>query len=455
MDVASGKMKSGSEVLALMGRIMGRERRDWTRVDLEERLADPDVERFLQRAQFQRQLENAVAVTGKLAHDFGNILTGILGFAELSLNELPADSPARRYLQEIANSAENGAVWNRKLQDFCRKSDRRGQAIHLAQVLAALEDRFGQGWGKRVSFLLAVPADLPAVAMDGASLRQLVGKLLDNAGEAAPDGGVVTLSAKTVEVTETACLELLGCAQPGSHVEITITDTGAGLSEETQQRLFRELFFSTKARRRGLGLAVVINILVSCQGGLSFGPGAERGTTVRVYLPVAGSRNSGQWPVVSGQCAILATDHRPLATDRGGRVLVVDDDPLVLGMVCQILAQAGFQTQAAAGPDEAVALCHAAGEPFRLIVSDIVMPGMNGFEMVRQLQTQGITAKVLFISSQPGNGPAADELLTRYPLLHKPFRANDLVEAAAAALAPASQGNPKTQCVSSMKEVLP
>ena len=370
---------------------------------------------------FHRQMETATLVTGRLAHDFSNILTGILGFAELSLSQLNSDSPARCYVEEIVNAAQNGAGWIRKLQDFSRPINPRIQSIHLAPLVGREEDRLRQAWGNRVTLLVAMPEDLPPVAMDADAVRQLLGQLLDNAGEAVADRGVVALSGRTVELGEEACQNLIGSAQSGKHVEITITDSGTGLSEEARQRLFRDLFFSTKARRRGLGLALVHSILQSFQAGLCFGPDPEQGTRVRLFLPAAAE-------LQPDDPALRSSD-----ADWNKRILVVDDDPMVLRMVCQVLTSAGFQVQAAAGPREAIDLCHA--QPFRLIVSDIAMPHMNGIEMVRHLQSHNIAINVLFISSQPSNGLANDVLLDQYPLLKKPFDARDLVQAAAAALA--------------------
>ena len=186
---------------------------------------------------FHRQMETATLVTGRLAHDFSNILTGILGFAELSLSQLNSDSPARCYVEEIVNAAQNGAGWIRKLQDFSRPINPRIQSIHLAPLVGSEEDRLRQAWGNRVTLLVAMPEDLPPVAMDADAVRQLLGQLLDNAGEAVADRGVVALSGRTVELGEEACQNLIGSAQSGKHVEITITDSGTGLSEEARQRL--------------------------------------------------------------------------------------------------------------------------------------------------------------------------------------------------------------------------
>src|SRR5579864_3274798 len=146
MDVVSPEKLFKTEVLALIPEIMGEGYQNWTLRDLLEKLADPEVEHKLARIQFRRQLEHAAAVAGKLGHDFGNILTGILGFAELSLKELPLESAGRRYVQEIVDSAQNGAAWNRKLQDFCRKPSGQGQATFLAPMVAEEGDRLGRVW---------------------------------------------------------------------------------------------------------------------------------------------------------------------------------------------------------------------------------------------------------------------------------------------------------------------
>jgi CheY-like chemotaxis protein len=366
----------------------------------------------------QGQMETATLVTGRLAHDFSNILTGILGFAELSLTQLPPNSPAQRFIEEIIHSAQNGAGWIHKLQAFSRPINPRVLPIPLAPLVAAEQDRLRQAWGNRVTFLVALPDDLPRITFDADSLRQLLGQLLDNAGEAVVERGVVTLSARTVDVTEAACQNLVGNARSGKHVEVTITDSGTGLSPEAKERIFRELFFSTKARRRGLGLAMVYNILHKFQAGLCFDLERAQGVTVRIFLPVAGEPKA---------------DNPPVSPDRTGRVLVVDDDPVVLRMACDVLANAGFHVHGAAGPEEAIDQYHA--QSFRLIVSDILMPRMNGFEMIRHLQSRDFVVNVLFISSQPSNGLANDVLLDQYPLLKKPFEARELVQATAAALA--------------------
>jgi signal transduction histidine kinase/CheY-like chemotaxis protein len=383
------------------------------------RLDTADRQRWEQRAALQGRMENVAQVTGRLAHDFGNILTGILGFAELSLSQAPLDSPQRRYLSEVVQSAQHGAAWVRKLQTFSRRSRAKGPPSQLGATLAEETDRCRQAWGSTIALLVAPADTLPPVAVDAEAVREMLRQLLENAREAITDRGVVTLSARAANLTEHDALELIGNARPGRHVEITITDTGSGLSSETRRRLFGDVFFSTKNRQRGLGLAMVYTYLAANQGGLRFGPDPEQGTAVRVYLPVAADRN-GTSPRGAGEsCA---------------PVLVVDDDPMVLEVVCNLLTQAGYRVQGTTEPGKAVDLFAAAAEPFRLVISDVHMPGMNGYEMTRRLRSADPRLHLLFISGHTDLSPA-DGQPRDFLLLKKPFESRALMQAVSAALA--------------------
>jgi signal transduction histidine kinase len=240
----------------------------------------------LTRAQ-QEHLETASAVAGRLAHDFGNLLTGILGFAELSLLRLPADAPAHRYLGEVLRSGEVTRQLLGRLCLFGRCPSNPGQPSELAVVLAEQAEHSRPLWGPGVRLECRLPGNLPAVAVPPDLLRQLLQEVLDNAREAIAAAGVVTVEARQAELSDEACSGLLGNAQPGPHLEVTVTDTGCGLSPRLRGRLFREPLLSTKPGHRGLGLAVVFGILRAQRGGFRLDGGAEGGTVCRLFLPVA------------------------------------------------------------------------------------------------------------------------------------------------------------------------
>src|SRR5262249_50061718 len=191
--------------------------------------------RQLERVARQQRLEEATAIVGRLAHDFGNVLTSILGFSELSLGQLSPGEQSHAYVEEIYRAAQHGAHLTNQLRLFSRRGRPPTLTAPVAAVAAGEAARLRAGWGAQVRLDFHVPADLPPVGVEPDLLRQLLVALLDNAREAIAGEGTVTLSARTVELDTAACLEMFGNAAPGPHVEITVADTGCGLSPEARR----------------------------------------------------------------------------------------------------------------------------------------------------------------------------------------------------------------------------
>jgi signal transduction histidine kinase len=238
------------------------------------------------RLQLQEGINRAAAVTRRLAHDFCNILTSISGFAELALLNLTTDSLARRYASEVLESAKQGARWSQKLQVFSLDRQQRFLPSSLAALLN--DEQIRPDWHRGISLKVELPPNLPGLAIEPESLRLALSALLENAREAIAGQGMVNVSARETNLSAVGCLELLGTAQPGRCVEVTITDSGTGIPAEVRDRLFRDMFFTSKGRRRGLGLATVYGIMQSYHGGFFLDPAADRsGTSVKLLLPVA------------------------------------------------------------------------------------------------------------------------------------------------------------------------
>ncbi len=243
----------------------------------------------LERDIRQQRMDAAARIVRRLAHDFGNILTGILGFSELALMHQAASSPPLHdFLTEICRSARNGAQYIEQLRIFARRQVRVPKSclrtrVELANVLAEL-------WGEPrtdVQFKLHLPADLPPVAMGVEVLRQVLAIVLENAREAIVGTGVIDVSARTVQVNAWQACKLFGDVRPGTHLEIDVADNGSGLTPEAQRQLFIDPFFSTKPRKRGFGLAMAYGILSAHRGGLELLPRPEGGTLARLIVPVA------------------------------------------------------------------------------------------------------------------------------------------------------------------------
>jgi signal transduction histidine kinase/FixJ family two-component response regulator len=382
----------------------------------------------LDRAARQQQLEVAAAVTRRLAHDFGNVLTGILGFTELALaQQIPANTPLHTYLGEAYRAAQTGAQFTHQLRLFSRRQSSTSRTTPLSAVLAEQEARLFAARHPGVTLRLTVPDDLPSAALDADLLHQILTALLDNAREALNGPGTISVSARLVELGDIDCHELYGAVRPGPHVEITVADTGIGLSPEVQRKLFSEPFYTTKARRRGFGLAVAYGILHAHRGGVRLHPGPEGGVLARVVVPVA------QTPVAA---PAAAAEEAPPGPSRGERILVVDDDVEVLNYLFTILERAGYRVEAAGSASAALdAYTSAGSDPFRLVLTDVVMPDVNGAELARRLLQRDPAVRVLFLSGHVSSDfPQQDFANHNFELLPKPFRHEQLLRAVRAAL---------------------
>ncbi|MBX9581102.1 MAG: hypothetical protein K2X87_12405, partial [Gemmataceae bacterium] len=233
-------------------------------------------------------------IAGRMAHDFDNILTGILGFADLTLPALPADSQEASFVAEIAKVGQRGILFTQQLHQLSRGGQAKPHPGSVAATLAREEARLRPAMHPALKMEKDVPPDLPAAAVEAGPLQTALGHLFENAVEACPQGGTVRLVARPAELSAADAAAFLGPVTPGPHLLVTITDTGGGIKPDVRRRLFAEPFFTTKVRHRGLGLAVAYRVLAAHRGGLSLDP-APGGTAARVALPVAAHRP----PVVS------------------------------------------------------------------------------------------------------------------------------------------------------------
>jgi signal transduction histidine kinase/ActR/RegA family two-component response regulator len=384
----------------------------------------------LDRAVRQQRLETAAQVTRRLAHDFGNVLTGILGFSELALAQVPANTQLGSYLTEVYRGAQNGAQFTQQLRLFSRRQSNSSRSCALAAVLADEEARLAPlrekdgTWGLNIS----VPEGLPPLGLDAEHLRQVLAALIDNAREALVGPGSISVSAQALTLADADCHDLYGATRPGPHVEICIADTGPGLSPEAQHRLFAEPFFTTKPRRRGFGLAIAYGILQAHRGGLRLHSDGEHGVVARVLVPAA----PASAPTPPAPEAAVAGTRKA----RGDRVLVVDDDPQVLQYVSTTLEQAGYRVQSFTNAEDALQSYFAqTTDLYRLVLSDVIMPRVTGIDLARRLLRRDPSARVLFMSGrvsadftqQDFDGPPPE-------LLPKPFLPEGLLRAVRSAI---------------------
>jgi signal transduction histidine kinase len=347
------------------------------------------------------RLEQAALVTSRLSHDFGNYLTGIMGFTELSIQQAPAGGLLHRYLNEVLLAARQGSEWIRRLHWFCRRSGKYAWPAELDSVLAEIQrnvaEDANQRWEKRV------PRDLPLLAIDALSLQAAITELANNAREATRDFPKLTIVARAADLTENDCRILLGTPRPGKYVEITISDDGAGFSNEARGRIFHEPFYSSKPRHRGLGLLLVYGIMHRFHGGLSLGAAADaNGASVRLLVPAA-------------------TIDTPAAVVNAPHVLVVHPDPLLFESLRKVLELQGCRVSVALTAQTAINVYQTPGHDFALVLADAILPQLSGFGVARRILERDPRANFLFLYTQSSfHGVSDDDLLKRFKLLRWP-----------------------------------
>lgn len=233
-------------------------------------------------------------MSGRIAHAFDNVLTGIVGFAELTLTQTARDSAPHQYVGEVLKAAQAGVQLTQQLHTLSRCAAAGPGPTSLAVLVADEQGRYAPPAGSLVRMHFAVPSDLPPVAMDADALRTALGHVLDNARESVGSSGTIAITARQIELAAGERGDWLGNPEPGPALEVLITDSGPGLNAEARQRLFQEPFFTTKPRHRGVGLAIVCRTLFTQGGGFRLDSGPSGGAVARLLLPIAAAHPAPQ-----------------------------------------------------------------------------------------------------------------------------------------------------------------
>jgi signal transduction histidine kinase len=247
---------------------------------------------ILEPVRIEQRLKDAAVIAGRMAHDFDNILTGIMGFADLSQPLLPAGSQVARFVGEINSVGARGIVFTQQLHQLSRSAQVKPQPGSIPSAVAKEIARLRAAHPTGATVVSDVPPNLAAAAIEAGPLGTVLGHLIDNACQASPAGATVGVSARAIELSPADARHFLGRPEPGPNLEITVTDAGSGIKPDVRARLFAEPFFTTKVRHRGLGLAIVHRILFAHRGGIRIDAAVppEPGTHVRVVVPLASAR---------------------------------------------------------------------------------------------------------------------------------------------------------------------
>ena len=360
----------------------------------------------------QSQKMDAVGrLAGGVAHDFNNLLSVILGYGGAMLEELAPDQPARRDLEEVLKAGRRASELTQQLLLFGRQQVTAMRDLDLNQLVADAERMIRRIVGEDVELLVVRGEPLGCVRGDPGNLEQVLMNLVVNARDAMPHGGRLTLQTANVALDDEQARHQPG-TRPGAHVMVSVSDTGVGIDRETRPRIF-EPFFTTKERGKGtgLGLSTVFGIVQRHGGGIAVESEPGHGSTFRIYLP-----------------AVPAQDVAPAATPvspvlRGSEtVLLVEDEEQVRAVAQRILERQGYRVVAARDGAEALRACASLETPIQLVLSDVVMPGMSGAELVQRLAAVLPGAKVLFVSGYADDSLIRSGVLEReVAFLAKPF----------------------------------
>ncbi len=387
--------------------------------DLRQAEAERDA---LQSQLYQSQKMEAVGrLAGGVAHDFNNLLTVINSYAELASSSLHAQDPLRADLDEVKRAGQRAAGLTRQLLAFSRKQLLRPKIVDPNALVEEMQRMLGRIIGEDITLHTAPAPDVGRVRVDPGQMEQVLLNLAVNSRDAMPGGGQLVITTSNVSPLDAAA-ELLP-HQPLGYVLITVTDTGEGIDEAVLPRIF-EPFFTTKEVHKGtgLGLSTVYGIVTQSGGDVRVHSAKGQGTTFSVYLP---------------RCPDEATtaERAPAPTGGSETVLVVEDEEAVRALARRILERAGYSVLTASSGADAQSVLATAKAPIDLLLTDVVMPGMNGRELAQALRVARHDLRVLFMTGYTDDailrsGTLDDDVR----LITKPFSADDLVRAVRQAL---------------------
>ena len=379
------------------------------------------TDRVLLEAQLRQALkmEAVGQLAGGVAHDFNNLLTVIMSYGSLLLDRLAPDDPNRDDVKEIAGAADRAARLTRQLLAFSRKQVMQPQLLDINVVIHDLEKMLRRLIGENIEFVTSLEATSGTIVVDPGNLEQVLMNLVVNARDAMPQGGRLTISTRN-STDSGATTPDASASRDEQYVLLTVSDTGMGMSDEVQRRVF-DPFFTTKEQGRGtgLGLSTVYGIVKQSGGEIRVQSELDQGTTFSVFFP----------RFVSAEPDALGVS-LPEETPRGSEtVLLVEDDANLRALASRVLKRCGYTVLAAGGGREALKIAENPEIQLDIVVSDVVMPDMNGREVVERL-----------VEARPGiayllmSGYTDDDVIRQgtlhgeTPFLQKPFTPAQLAQ---------------------------
>ena len=356
-----------------------------------------------------QKMEAVGRLAGGIAHDFNNLLTGILGYADLILENLPPDSRARNDVEGIRKAGRSAAALTRELLAFSRKQVLQAVVLDVNEVVRGTEGLLRRLVGAQTQLVLELGEGVKPVKADRSQIEQVLLNLATNAQDAMPDGGQLTITTANVDVD--LARQMSNTPLSGPHVMLAVRDTGHGMTSEVRSHIF-EPFFTTKeiGKGTGLGLSTVYGIVTQTGGHIWVDSEPGKGSVMTVVLPAVEAQ------VVSGDRGL---EQRERAFRGNETVLLVEDNDAVRDLARQALTGYGYRVLVAANGQQALRIASTHLQSLSLVVTDVVMPVMGGRELAARLAKMRRGLKVLFTSGYT-NGTVKQEVPGTL-FLEKPF----------------------------------
>lgn len=382
-------------------------------------LSEKKVGKLQEQLAHSQKMESVGRLAGGVAHDYNNALTAIMGFTELAMTRAEPDGKLNADLNQVLKAAKRAAAITRQLLAFARKQAIAPEVLDLNRNVETMLKMLRRLIGEDIDLAWLPGADLWPVKMDPSQIDQILANLSVNAMDAIDGVGKVTIETNKVTLDKAYCDDHPGFV-PGEFVMLSVSDNGCGMDKAILDNIF-EPFFTTKDINKGtgLGLAMVYGIVKQNKGFINVYSEPGQGTTARIYLP----RHEGK------TVAVQEESKERIPEGRGELILLVEDDRLILKLTEKMLQGLGYTVLTAGMPNEAMELAKEHLGKIRLVVTDVIMPEMNGRELAERLQSFHPELKCLFMSGYTANSIAHHGVLDEgVNFIQKPFARKDLAK---------------------------
>lgn len=357
-----------------------------------------EQKRLEQQLRQAQKMEAIGQLAGGVAHDFNNILTAITGYSSILQMKLPEDSPLREYVTEIEKAAERGANLAKGLLAFSRKQPGNPQPVDLNEIVTMTIKLLSKLIREDIQLQMHLSEEELIIMADAGHIEQILMNLATNSRDAMPDGGVLTIKTGRVYIDE-KFRDIHGYGKPGEYAMISVSDTGIGMDENIKSHIF-EPFFTTKQDGTGLGLSTVYGLVKQYNGYINVYSEPGMGSTFKIYLPIYRAE---------GKAELLQRKQIIFTKGSGETVLLVDDDPAVRESIRNVLEFAGYKVIEASNGEEAIEIYKNKMNEISLVITDLIMPRMNGRVLYDKIMELNHSQRIVFIS-----GHTADSLYKEY-----------------------------------------